>query len=181
MNESKQIPLTRAYRCLYPRFTVLVTSGTLENPNVMTVAWISPLSANPPLIGISVTPKRYSYGLIIKKKEFCICVPPSSLAKEVLRAGQLSGKTTPDKFVKCGLTPEPSRKIQAPRIKECPIAIECVLEQEVSTGDHSLFIGKVVATRVHSNAIDDWGLNPAIRPIYWRNSREIDIFIPQKP
>ncbi|MFX1512531.1 MAG: flavin reductase family protein [Promethearchaeota archaeon] len=180
MTELKKIALTRAYRCLYPRFTILVTSGTLTHPNVMTVAWASPLSADPPLIGISVTSKRYSYELIIKYKEFCVCVPSITLVKETLKAGQLSGRITPNKFIKCGLTPVASEKIKAPRIQECPIALECVCLDEIVTGDHSLFVGRIVATHVSSDAIDEWGLNPSIRPIYWRNSSKLDVYYPEK-
>ncbi|NIM14547.1 MAG: flavin reductase family protein, partial [Candidatus Aminicenantes bacterium] len=47
------------------RHTILVTCVDGEgNPNIITLAWSMVTSFNPPMIAISVAPKRYSFGLI---------------------------------------------------------------------------------------------------------------------
>ena len=48
----------------YPIPAALVTSGTMENSNVMTVAWTGVLNTDPAMVYISVRPSRYSYDLI---------------------------------------------------------------------------------------------------------------------
>ena len=53
--------LNKAYRLFYPRLTVIVSCGTLSASNALTIAWSTPLSVDPPLIGILITNKRYSY------------------------------------------------------------------------------------------------------------------------
>ena len=56
----------------YPIPAALVTSGTMENSNVMTVAWTGVLNTDPAMVYISVRPSRYSYDLIKENKEFVI-------------------------------------------------------------------------------------------------------------
>ena len=52
--------------------------------------------------------------------------------------------TLVDKFKEIGLTPQPARKVKAPIIAECVAHMECVVRQEVETGDKNLFIGEVI-------------------------------------
>ena len=48
---------------LYPLPAVLVSCGTMEKANVMTVAWTGIINTNPAIVYISVRPERYSYSL----------------------------------------------------------------------------------------------------------------------
>jgi len=169
--------MVQPYRCLYPRFTVLVTTGTPENPNAMAIAWNSPLSADPPLVGISISPSRHSHALLRKQRDFVLSVPSADLADKVLYIGSHSGKNE-NKFANCGLTSAKADFVTAPLIRECPINLECALRDEIQVGDHSLFIGQVVKTHVRDRSmLDDWGPRPeALKPVYWRNSRKMDFF-----
>jgi flavin reductase (DIM6/NTAB) family NADH-FMN oxidoreductase RutF len=45
------------------------------------------------------------------------------------------------------LTREKAEKVSAPLIAECPVNIECVKVKEVDAGDHTWFIGEIVAAR----------------------------------
>lgn len=45
-----------------------------------------------------------------------------------------------------GLIPIPSLKVGPPRIKECFGHLECRVVQKHTCGDHTLFVGEVVAT-----------------------------------
>jgi hypothetical protein len=40
-----------------------------------------------------------------------------------------------DEFVKAGLTAVPSSRVRPPRVAECPVAIECVVEQIIALSD----------------------------------------------
>lgn len=133
------------YHLLYPSLTVMISCvDENKTPNLITVAWLTPLSIDPPLIGIAVGYKRYSYTLISRTKEFVICVPPFELVEKVLRIGRVSGKDV-NKFAKFNLKPKKSKVVSPPSVDECIANIECIVEKEVNTGDHALFVGRVVA------------------------------------
>ena len=57
---------------IYPLPAVMVSCGTMENSNIITVAWTGILNTNPATVYISVRPTRYSYNLIKEQGEFVI-------------------------------------------------------------------------------------------------------------
>ena len=65
---------------IYPIPAVMVTSGTMEKSNIMTVAWTGIQNTNPAIVYISVRPERYSYNLIKESKEFAINLTTKELA-----------------------------------------------------------------------------------------------------
>jgi flavin reductase (DIM6/NTAB) family NADH-FMN oxidoreductase RutF len=81
----------------------------------------------------------------------------------------------PQKIEKTGFTLEASTEVKTPRIKECQINLECKLDKIVSTGDHDLFIGKVVFIAINREIMDDWAFNlRKFQPIYWKQSKSIE-------
>jgi len=56
----------------YPKMAVIVTASSKGKDNAMTAAWHSSISRNPPLYGVSISPKRFTYQLIAESKEFAI-------------------------------------------------------------------------------------------------------------
>ena len=151
----REISLSKAHRIINHGPVVLITSQIPSgSPNIMTVAWTSPVSLNPPLVCASIGPKKHSHDLIVQSGEFVINVPPVGLAKQVMICGKTSGWDT-DKFEKAGLTPEPSTETMPPLIKECIGHLACKLEQTIQAGDHSLFIGRVVKAWAEEDLFDD--------------------------
>ena len=139
------VPLTRSLYLLHPYNAFLVTcKGKNEEINLMTAAWVIPVSVNPPLLAMSIRPERYSYGLIIETGEFGVNVPTFKLAGKVLICGRRSGRRH-KKFKEAHLSPQKAKKVAAPIIKECVAHLECKLVRTVKTGDHILIIGRVVA------------------------------------
>jgi flavin reductase (DIM6/NTAB) family NADH-FMN oxidoreductase RutF len=133
------------YRLLHPMHTVLVSCvGKVGKPNVTTLAWAMPTSNNPPLVAISISPLRHSHTLISESEEFVINIPTLELLQSAYACGSFSGRSF-DKFKKAGLTPIPAKKVKAPGIKECIAHLECTLDSQFITGDHIVFVGKVVA------------------------------------
>ncbi len=164
--------VNNAYRFLYPRLTVIVTSGSINEPCGLTIAWSTPLSMDPPLIGVLITKKRFSHSIITKTKSFVVNIPHIELKEGTHHIGQISGRDEPDKLHMAGFTLEKSARVTAPRLKECKINIECKLVDIVLTGDHDLFIGEVVQVFVDSNIIDNWaGDLTKFQPVYWRRSK----------
>ena len=70
----------------------LVSCGTLEAPNVLTVAWTGMLQSQPPKTYISVRPERYSHGLITESREFVINLPTAALVRAIDYCGVRSGR-----------------------------------------------------------------------------------------
>ena len=62
---------------------VMVTCGTMEHPNIITVAWTGNICSDPAKAYISVRPERYSYGLIRESGEYAINLTTSALARAV--------------------------------------------------------------------------------------------------
>ena len=133
---------------------VLVTSVDEKGtPNIVTLAWAGVVCSDPPTIGLGIRPNRHSYGLIEQSKEFVVNIPSLSILNETNYCGRVSGRDH-NKFEETKLTPEPASKVKAPLIKECPINLECVLQQIVKVGSHDLFLGRVIAVHVEQTMID---------------------------
>jgi flavin reductase (DIM6/NTAB) family NADH-FMN oxidoreductase RutF len=142
--EKVDIALSSSLRLLHPMHTVLVSCiGKTRKPNIITLAWAMPTSINPPLVAISVAPRRHSHSLIEKTKEFVVNIPTMDMLNAALFCGRMSGKDH-DKFKETGLTPSPARKVKPPIIKECVAHLECRLQGQFTTGDHTIFVGEVV-------------------------------------
>ncbi len=139
------VPFERSLYLLHPYNACLVTcKGKNGKINVMTVAWIIPVSVKPPLLAMSIRPERYSHDLIMETGEFVVNVPTFKLAQKVLFCGRRSGRRH-EKFNEASLSPQKARKVAAPIIEECIAYLECKLVKTVETGDHTLVIAQVVA------------------------------------
>jgi flavin reductase (DIM6/NTAB) family NADH-FMN oxidoreductase RutF len=144
-----------ALRLFAPRLTVLTTSVDKNGkPNIIPLSWAMPTSFDPPLVAISVGTQRYSHELIVGCEEFVVNIPPISILDKVQLCGSLSGRTA-DKFTEVGLTSIASEKVRPTRIKECVAHLECKLVGKFQTGDHTIFVGRVVAASVDDAAFDD--------------------------
>jgi len=148
--------LTAALR-KFPGFPcVLVTTAH----NIITIGMVHIFSFSPPLVGIGVAPRRYSFNLLKQNQEYVINIPPKNLLSQVSFCGEKSGRDY-DKFEKTGLTKQTSLKIKTPSIQECTFNIECKVIKEVETGDHVWFIGEVVAAQIDNK------YNPEDAILYW--------------
>lgn len=159
--------LRKFYTYAAPLSTILVTAtDETGKANIITLAWHSPVSIVPPLYGISISPKRFTHGLIERTREFVVNFPSWGLLDEVHRCGSVSGRRV-DKFADTGLTPIPSQKVRPPSIAECYLHLECVLESGPLMGDHTWFCGRVVAITADEGAFDDGILKEAGDPILY--------------
>ncbi len=161
-----EVELSRAYRLLHPRNVVMVScTDKTGEVNIITLAWSMPTSADPPLVAISVSPRHYSHRLIKETKEFVVNVPIIKIARETLFCGRISGREH-DKFKEAPLTALPAKKVQAPIIKECVAHLECKLVRKITTGDHTIFIGEVLAAHVNEGVFDGKFNISKVKPIY---------------
>ena len=75
----------------YPLPAVMVSCGTMEKSNIITVAWTGILNTNPAMVYISIRPIRYSYNLIKESGEFVINLTNKQLAYATDWCGVRSG------------------------------------------------------------------------------------------
>lgn len=132
----------------HPVTLVSVSDG--QHQNIATMAWVSPVSFNPPLVMVSISPKRFTHNLLLKADEFAILVLSDSQKELSTLAGTKSGR----KIDKWEL--EPFRKlrkdpeiIRAPLLQGCRAAYECRLWNHYPAGDHTIFVGEVLRAEVN--------------------------------
>lgn len=154
----------------FPKMAMMVTVMADDVPNIITLAWHTPLSFKPPLYGISIDPRRYSHEHILKSKEFAVNFCGFELVEKLHHCGRHSGRET-NKFEDTGLTPVPGAKIRAPLIEECYAHLECKLIEHRSQGDHTQFVGEIVAVSVDEHAFNTV-LKQEVRPIYYLGSNK---------
>ena len=78
---------------------VMVSCGSAEKPNVLTIAWTGIINTIPPKTYISVRPSRHSYGILKRTGEFVINLASAKIVREVDFCGILSSSEFARPFV----------------------------------------------------------------------------------
>jgi flavin reductase (DIM6/NTAB) family NADH-FMN oxidoreductase RutF len=118
--------------------------------NVMAASWWCYLSAKPKLLGVAVAPERYTHICIRHSREFTLCFPSKEIALPAWKCGQLSGRRV-NKPEELGLKLLPAAEVKAPLLKGSTAAFECTLTSQYKTGDHTFFVGEIVASHGDAN------------------------------
>lgn len=142
-----------AVRLLQPGPVALLTSRFRSSDNVMTVAWMAPVSFDPPLVAVAIHPGRLTHEYVSKSEHFALSFPTADLLVAIHRCGMLSGREG-DKLVAAGLTPIDALAVEAPLIEECVAHIECGVVACSRFGDHDLFVGQPLAVSAMAEAFD---------------------------
>ncbi len=165
MVEKVDVDSRSGWLLMHPRHTVLVTCvDKMGRPNIITLAWSMVTSFNPFMVAISVAPARYSHDLIRNGGEFVVNVPDMSIVKETLFCGRNSGRDV-DKFRATGLTALDAKHVKPPLIGECIAHLECSVVNEITTGDHTIFVGEVVSAVVNPDFFNKSFDTEKFRPI----------------
>ena len=134
---------------LNPTPVVMVSCGsTLDEYNIITIAWTGTVNSDPPMCSISIRPTRHSYDIIKRTGEFVINLVNKDLAAFADWCGVRSGKKY-NKFMETGLTPTRATKVNAPMIEESPVNLECKVTQIIPLGTHDMFLAEIVAVHVN--------------------------------
>ena len=140
-----------------PLPAVLVTCGTIEKPNVFTVAWTGIINTQPPKTYISVRPSRLSYEYIRDSGKFVINLVSSKDTRALDFCGVRSGRNI-DKFEKTGLKLTPGLELSdTPVIEGSPLSLECVVTDIIPLGTHDMFLADIIACDVDSELINSQG------------------------
>lgn len=140
----------------YPIPAVMVSCGTMDESNIVTVAWTGIINTKPAMVYISVRPERYSHDIIKKSREFVINLTTERLAFATDWCGVKSGRDV-DKFDKMHLTKERADFVKCPMIEESPVSIECKVKEIKSLGSHDMFLAEVLAIHADEKYFDKKG------------------------
>lgn len=141
---------------LAPVPPALVTCGSGEEANVLTVAWAGLVNTRPPRLSISVRPERHSHPLICQSGEFVVNLPTEKLVRAVDWCGVKSGRDV-DKFAAMHLTKLEASAVSCPILGESPVNLECRVFQHIPLGSHDLFLADIVAIDVDEALLDASG------------------------
>ena len=117
----------------------VLTTRFEESVNGMIASWVAQVSYEPPLILAAVHPNRYSHRLLEKSGHFALHV----IAKE--QKAFLARFKGPDAAKKFDGIDWEAGTTGSPVLKSCLAWVECDIIDRHAPGNHSLFVGKVVA------------------------------------
>ena len=155
----------------FPCQATIVTSRFQGKDNAMAVAWHMPVSAEPPLYGVGIAPGKHSHRMISGSGQFGVNFMPFSAAELVACTGGPSGENV-DKFRLFKLEKEKALVTEVPILAAAYTAFECIVEDSKIYGDHTLFIGRVVAVHQAPDAYTEKGqLNlDKVKPVLYMGS-----------
>ena len=150
----QEVPLKHSLRLVNNGPVVLVTSRYEGKDNIITIAWCSPVSHEPPALAIAVKKTRFSYGLIKGAGAFVVNIPDIKLLDKVIFCGKHSGSEV-DKFATCGFSKSPAKYVDVPMIGECVANIECKVMKDMDCDSHTIFVGKILYAVVEAEVFTD--------------------------
>jgi flavin reductase (DIM6/NTAB) family NADH-FMN oxidoreductase RutF len=139
----KSYPLSKVYGLLEPGPVVLVTTAQKGRANVMTLSWLTMMDFEPPLIGMVLSDRNYSFAALKATKQCVINIPTVELGKKVVAVGNSSGRRL-DKFATFGLTPRPAKRVVPPLIDECYASLECRVTDAHLASKYNFFVLEVL-------------------------------------
>jgi flavin reductase (DIM6/NTAB) family NADH-FMN oxidoreductase RutF len=117
----------------------VLTSCYRKHINGMIASWVSQVSYEPPLIMVAVHPNRYSHHLIERGGVFALHVLSDDQTDFVSR---FKGPDPKNKFSGLNWT---TGKTNCPILSDCLAYLECELKIHYRPGNHTLFVGEVLA------------------------------------
>lgn len=155
----QEVPLSQAHRLLSARPTCLLTVRYKGQVNVMAIAWVCPISLEPPLVAMALHPAAYTHDMLKKSGEAVLNIPGRPLLEQTYQCGTVSGADE-DKIALTKLSLEAGRRVEAPWIAECLAHLECGIVDILTPGDHSLFIAEIVGAWAEEEAFSGVWLAP---------------------
>ena len=139
----KPLALDKALNIM-PTPLTLIGSSWQGTDNVMTAGWAVCCSVRPPLVSVYVYHRWFTRELISQSREFVVNVLASDQVEVSEICGTVSGRKA-DKYAKAKLQTRRGEKVNVPLIEGCVANLECKVVAEYEVGDHTLFVGEIVA------------------------------------
>ncbi|MFQ5805180.1 MAG: flavin reductase family protein [Phycisphaerae bacterium] len=135
----------------YPeQVAIAVAKDARGKHNPITLGWTMLVSHEPPMMAIAVGKTRYSLQAIRQAREFVLSFPSAKMVEDARFHGTQSGRDV-DKLARCGTKTQPATQIDSVLLSDAVASFECKLESELESGDHIVFVGRVVASHMHED------------------------------
>jgi len=118
----------------------LITSQYGDRKNISTVAWLTPVEKDPPLVMVSIDRDSYTFELIDKSGEFVLNTPTSDMLDLVKKVGSTSGRDI-DKFKDLNIKHSKAHTIVSPIIDDCIANVEFIVRSVVPLEKHAMIMG----------------------------------------
>ena len=125
----------------------VMTTHHEEEVNGMIASWVSQVSFDPPLVMAAVHPNRRSHGLIERSGSFALHL----LSREQIDL--INRFKGPDPAAKFASLHWSKGKTGCPILKDCLGYLDCAVRAEYRPGNHTLFVGEVMESRVFSHDV----------------------------
>jgi flavin reductase (DIM6/NTAB) family NADH-FMN oxidoreductase RutF len=122
----------------------LITTRSSHGDNVMAAEWTFNLSYDPLLVGVAVNPHHVTHAAIEESKEFGVNMAARGQFPLTSFAGGFSRREA-DKLSSSSFATRPGVAIGASMLEGSLAQLECKLVAAHRVGDHTLFVGQVVA------------------------------------
>ena len=144
----KEVTFGKAMALKYPEWLVqIVAVDDSGRVNTMPAGWAMIASGKPPMFAVAVGRSNYTHELIEQSQEFIIAFPSPGQEEGVLYTGTHSGRDV-DKMANTGFETVPATRVRPPLLKGCIVNLECKLASRTPAGDHTIFVGEVVASHI---------------------------------
>ncbi|MFQ6048123.1 MAG: flavin reductase family protein, partial [Phycisphaerae bacterium] len=134
----------------YPEWiTILGLKDPGGQINLMPAGWGIELCEDPPLVGVSVGLERYSHEMFQRARHFSWTAPSIGMGPDIYLCGSCSGRDVNKAERLSFIRLEPGQHCDVPVVQNARRCAECERIADVLTGDHRLFIGRVVCQQVN--------------------------------
>jgi flavin reductase (DIM6/NTAB) family NADH-FMN oxidoreductase RutF len=149
---------------LSPLTVALVGAQVNGKPNYLVIGYICPFNFARHVF-FSIFKKRYTHRGIIENRTFSVNVPTVDMLAKLEIAGSKSGR----EFDKAALFDSFYGELgTAPMIGECPITMECEVDQLLDYDPNHGVIGRVVRSYVEEDLVSDDKLDlRKMDPLVW--------------
>ncbi len=156
---SKDIEPKDFFGFIAPRPTVCVSTIDSDgNSNIAPYSFVTPLSFEPPLIGIAAAESRDTTANCRETGDFVVVPVTEDWAEKGVRT-EVSLPKEESEFDEIGLTEKESKVVSSFGVNEALVNIECEFHKEVEIGDHVLLVGKVLSIEAEKEGVKNSRLN----------------------
>lgn len=151
---------------IVPRPIALVTTlGPTGVANAAPFSMFNMVGEDPPIVMISINRVhdgrlKDTAANILRTGEFVVHMSDEPMAQQMHACGEALPPEVSE-LERVGLTAVPSLRVAPPRIREAPVAFECVLHEKLETDSRYVFIGRIVHLAARDGLIDTeaWRVN----------------------
>ncbi|WP_194774407.1 flavin reductase family protein [Pararhodonellum marinum] len=147
-----------------PRPIAFVSTVDREgNVNLSPFSFFNAFGSNPPLVIFSPSRRvrdnttKHSLENVLEVQEAVINIVNFAMVEQMSLASTEYEKGI-NEFVKAGLTPVPSTKVKPPRVKEAPVAFECIVLDVLPYGQEggaaNLVVCEIVLAHINESILD---------------------------